>query len=488
MHKATPTANSKSLRLPSAVLCLMAFLLLNSDREALAYSIDGSKWPGGEAEFYVSLSGVAGTGVPYEVAFIEALQSWNEKTDFNFILRKEYRNPCGNDQANSVDFTDTVCGSAYGENTLAVTLRDWQVELLGPPKLVRADIVINRKIAYNVYDGNLVQVGIPFRDVDFRRVALHELGHAIGLDHSSAQQAIMRSTIGNTFALQHDDIDGVNALYGGLMACAIAPLSLGQVQDSLSEGDCKANQLTVGGSDDSFVDVRQLVVKNPTRITVEMRSATLDSVLLLADDKLRFLMVDDNGGGGCDARLSLTLQPGTYYVISNTYDTPINSCTNTGPYTLQVSLADQAAVSLGGVTSVLGGPARAVFTGAISADNGFSFGNRFRSTDSLDITASVSVDPLHVGEPGFIVVAALVDGQILLQDQSGTFREYKDTLHRVFSGPLKPTEPLVIARDLVPAQLGITSIHVEFLVGYGLDANPGQIFYHQQPISLTVEP
>ena len=88
MHKATPTANSKSLRLPSAVLCLMAFLLLNSDREALAYSIDGSKWPGGEAEFYVSLSGVAGTGVPYEVAFIEALQSWNEKTDFNFILRK----------------------------------------------------------------------------------------------------------------------------------------------------------------------------------------------------------------------------------------------------------------------------------------------------------------------------------------------------------------------------------------------------------------
>jgi len=52
-------------------------------------------------------------------------------------------------------------------------------------------------------------------DFDFFTVALHEIGHALGLFHSNVPGSVMQAAyVGARRELQPDDIDGIQALYG----------------------------------------------------------------------------------------------------------------------------------------------------------------------------------------------------------------------------------------------------------------------------------
>ncbi len=94
---------------------------------------------------------------------------------------------------------------SFRGNTLAVTLvtpRD--------NHLIEADVIFNSKWDWDSYRGN--EAG-----QDFRRVALHEFGHVVGLDHpDEAGQhvtAIMNSVISSVDTLQADDINGGKSIY-----------------------------------------------------------------------------------------------------------------------------------------------------------------------------------------------------------------------------------------------------------------------------------
>jgi len=221
-----------------------------------------------------------------------------------------------------------------------------------------------------------------------------------------------------------------------------------------------------------------------------MNSSVLESVLILATSKLEYLDVDSDTDGDCNSTLTSTLGPGNYLLLANTYDQSIKeSCQLSGPYELKaVFLTPQV---LGANSSLLGGSSSAQFRGGITIDNGASYGNRFKPEDSLDMTAEITMDPAHIGQAGFLVVGAFLDDQILFLNEQGEF-EYANPipnpLTRAASKVLGSDESITIFTDLVPATLGIESIVVDFFIGYGLDSNPEELYFHQIPLNLTISP
>jgi matrixin len=137
-----------------------------------------------------------------------ALNIWNQNlvhmqfaVDRNSILPPSY-----DDGNTSVIMSNTIYGDAFDGNTLAVTLT-----ISRDNHLIEADVIFNSKWSWDSYGGP------GGGDPDFRRVALHEFGHVLGLDHpDEAGQhvaAIMNSIISNTDTLQADDINGAKSIY-----------------------------------------------------------------------------------------------------------------------------------------------------------------------------------------------------------------------------------------------------------------------------------
>lgn len=111
---------------------------------------------------------------------------------------------------NELTFDSTVFGKEFEGNTIAVTTT-W---VLGNER-TEGDIIFNNKRTWDSYRGN-TRTGV----IDIQRVALHELGHLLGLDHpDEAGQTftptpIMNSNITSRDTLTTDDISGAQSLYG----------------------------------------------------------------------------------------------------------------------------------------------------------------------------------------------------------------------------------------------------------------------------------
>ena len=176
-----------------------------------AYVLQDHRWPTATMTFNVDIPGADGL---WNTAFEQAMGRWNASTIFDFRIRHDtYENPCdGGDAESGVGFAADLCGEEdFGDNTLAVHQGWYRGEYR-----TESNIIFNDEYSWNVYDGPY-QTGSRTGIVEFRRVAVHELGHALGLNHEDDVPAIMVTSIsrGDTIvAPQADDIAGVDALYG----------------------------------------------------------------------------------------------------------------------------------------------------------------------------------------------------------------------------------------------------------------------------------
>ena len=176
-----------------------------------AFTFFGTALPNGNTEMNLQLgpspSPLLDGATEWATVAESAFQEWNRQLGRSQFTTNRDLTPAiaTNNRVNNVSFRPDIYGtSQFGTSTLAVTLT----------RNSDRDVLFNSNKTWNSYRG-IPRSGI----VDFRRVALHEFGHVLGLDHPDTAtpfqnvNAIMNSTAGSVESLQPDDLNGIQFLY-----------------------------------------------------------------------------------------------------------------------------------------------------------------------------------------------------------------------------------------------------------------------------------
>ncbi|MEN9636265.1 MAG: hypothetical protein RL077_4669 [Verrucomicrobiota bacterium] len=183
-----------------------------------AYSLSGPRWRTPTINLHLQL-GATNTALldgstSWGAVAEDALNTWNlhlATTQFTFV-RDSTATRAENNRINNVAFSNDIYGDAWGSGVLAVTIT---YTLAGAT--TETDVLFNNRLTWNSYRGALRTInGTALQD--FRRVAIHEFGHALGLDHPDQRgqsvAALMNSRVSALDTLAADDISGAQFLYG----------------------------------------------------------------------------------------------------------------------------------------------------------------------------------------------------------------------------------------------------------------------------------
>ena len=155
----------------------------------------------------------------------------------------------------------------------------------------------------------------------FIGVALHEIGHALGLGHSPVAGSIMYAYGNSTGTLHKDDIAGVRAIFGPSQG----PLPRWSSSETINLGNLtdlptiRTQTGSVNRPSDE-IDHFRFTLDDTQSVGFELRSLSGDAHLYLNDASGRYLAGSFRSGDALDTFV-LEIGAGTYYVsVLTTYD------------------------------------------------------------------------------------------------------------------------------------------------------------------------
>jgi hypothetical protein len=216
-------------------------------------------WPDSEATINIRV-GCPDTpltfwGPCWTDAVIDAANRWHT-SDSTFRFRVQSptvtANPCDTDGNRTIAFRTELCGGRGFGSSLAVTYF-----LLNPSTgaFVDTDTIFDGRRVWVTYPGPLQTNPAGTIVYDFHRIAIHELGHMLGLDHpddaGQTVTAIMNRRVSDLDTTQPDDLAGVGAIYPASSASGQGSLENPQPNSAVSGNSlisgwvCTATQITL---------------------------------------------------------------------------------------------------------------------------------------------------------------------------------------------------------------------------------------------------
>lgn len=275
-------------------------------RITLSFVPDGTNVGGVSSNLYSTLNAVAPTAT-WQAAFVKAAQYWASYAHINMSLVPDSGDPIGTAGNQQGD-------PRFGDIRIAMIPQSGGIlayAMLPPPYnggSDAGDVVLNSNVCW--------QVGA---DYDLQTVATHEIGHALGMDHSALATADMYAYYnGLKQSLTTDDVAGIQYVYGAFptdtdtnrsftTATNITPLIDGNSQIAV------AGLNLSGGQDADYFAVTVPATTNGT-MSVSMQTAGLS----LATPKLSVY----NGAKSPLANVSLPNSYGATATVTLTGVTP----------------------------------------------------------------------------------------------------------------------------------------------------------------------
>jgi hypothetical protein len=171
-------------------------------RITYSFAPDGTSIGGVPSTWNRTMANDGITTATWQLQFQKAAAVWQAVANINMVQVSDSGAPfgtSGNQQGDS-RFGDIRIGGTPLSSGLALTF-------LPPPYnggTLAGDIVMNTSTAWHVNS-----------DYDIETVAIHEIGHALGMSHSAISTAVMYANYtGMKQSLSTDDIQGIDSIYG----------------------------------------------------------------------------------------------------------------------------------------------------------------------------------------------------------------------------------------------------------------------------------